>query len=919
MRIRKRSLQWACRPVVDFLERRRLLSLSVPTEQTIDFGDAPNSYQTLLISNGANHLIVPMLFMGQFIDAEPDGQPSPNADLDDNSPAGMPDDEDGVTFLTPLTPGAAYTVQVVNGGSMPGFVDAWIDINNNGTFNDPVDQILAAAPAAPGVNTYNLVLAPNAVFGPTYARFRLSNFGGLPPFGPGGDGEVEDYRVFIEDVGPAVDFGDAPNSYQTLLASNGPSHPITLPAVVLGNVVDGEQDGQPSPNADLDDLTGPIDDEDGIALLNPIVPGGNLQVQVTNGGTGINFISGWIDFNINGNFLDATDVLFIGAPVPPGVTVIPVPVPANAQPGPTYARFRLSTQPVPQPFGPAPNGEVEDYRVTIEPEVQPSDFGDAPNTYQTLLASNGPRHPLVAPIFFGATVDPEQDGQPSPNADLDDLTGVPDDEDGITLLTPIVPGGNTQVQVILGGAGVVPAPMSAWMDFNIDGDFLDAGEQIFTNQLLNPGPNVLTFVVPANAAVGPTFSRWRVSTVGNLAPFGLAPDGEVEDYRNRIDEPVEPLDFGDAPNISLFGTAFPTLLAENGARHASAPIMPILGNLWDAEPDGQPHAQALGDDLSLALPDDEDGVLINGLPADVAQLLGGQTNQLQVFLSFIGGPTPAILSAWFDLNQDLDWNDPGEQLLVNVPLNPGNNAFQFFVPPSMGGRMVSRFRVSTVGGLAYTGAAPDGEVEDYSTQVIPDTTPPGVNLAAFEWDSRQAVTLIFTEPLDPLTVAAGDLAALNLTDGTTPVAAGVALGGNNTSATWVFNTPGVFVSDGNYRFTLSAGMVADPSGNPNLAYTLQGPSIYYFGGDANRDRTVGIADFAILAANFNLPGTFSKGDFDYTGVVGIGDFAILASKFNTSLPGSLPGDAATALPARPMFGSQRIRDDVFAENSELPW
>jgi hypothetical protein len=328
------------------------------------------------------------------------------------------------------------------------------------------------------------------------------------------------------------------------------------------------------------------------------------------------------------------------------------------------------------------------------------------------------------------------------------------------------------------------------------------------------------------------------------------------------------LDFGDAPNISMFGTAFPTILAENGARHASAPIMPILGNLWDAEPDGQPRAQALGDDLSLALPDHEDGVLINGLPADLAQLLGGQTNQLQGFLSFIGGPTPAILSAWFDLNQDLDWNDPGEQVLFNVPLIPGNNAFQFFVPPSMGGRVVSRFRFSTIARLAYTGAAPDREVEDSSAQVIPDTMPPGINLAAFEWDARQPVMLIFTEPLDPLNLAAGDLAALNPTDGTTRVANSVIPSGNNTSATWVFNTPGTFVSDGNYRFTLAAGMDADPSGNPNVAYTLQGPSIYCFGGDSNRDRTVGI-----------------------------GDFAILASKFNTALPGGLPGDAATALPA----------------------
>lgn len=1019
---------------------------------------------------------------------EPDGQPSPNADRDDLSPAGLPDDEDGVTFLTALTPGTNVSVQVVNGGTMGGFVDAWIDVNGNGTFGDPVDQILTAVPAPPGVNVYNFFLPATATPGPTYARFRLSNFGNLPPFGGAGDGEVEDYRVTISDIGPAVDWGDAPDTYQTVAASNGPSHPITLPAVVLGQFVDGEANGQPSVNADMDDLTGPTpgDDEDGIVFLNQIIPGGNMQVQVTNGGVGINFISAWMDFNLNGNFLDATDVLVVGAPVNPGVAIFNFPVPPNAVVGPTYVRFRLSTQPVPQPFGPAPNGEVEDYRVLVDEPAEPSDFGDAPDSYQTLLASNGPRHPLVAPIFFGAVVDPELNGQPSPNADLDDLTGVPDDEDGIAYLNPIVPGTNVQVQVTFGGGVVIGVPMSAWMDFNIDGDFLDPGEQIFANQLLSPGPNVLTFAVPANASIGPTYSRWRVSTMGNLAPFGPAPNGEVEDYLVRIDEPAPPLDFGDAPDtyatllasngprhplilplvlgalvdpepdgqpspnadlddlaggpddedgitfltplvpggnaviqavngapfigvldawvdfngngtfldpgekvvlsvplnpgpnvltisvpptavfgpsyarfrlstlgglapvgpaadgevedyrihieeamdfgdapsITTFGTRFPTLRAENGPSHSSMPGMPILGNAWDPEFDGAPHPAALGDDLA-GIPDDEDGVFYNGAPADVAPLFSGQLNVVTIILG--GGPVAGFVNAWLDLNQDGDWDDPGEYVLVGVPLVPGPNTFSVFVPSSNGGQMAARFRVSSVPLLPYFGVAPDGEVEDYLTAVVPDTAPPAVVASAFEYDTRQAVQLAFSEPLNPASVTPLSLGALNLTDGTTALANTALLSAGNTVATWIYNTPGTFVSDGNYRFTLLAGAVADPVGIGNTPFTLQGSSIYYFGGDADRNRAVNIADFAILAANFNLPGTFSQGDFDYTGVVGIADFAILASKFNTVLPGSLPSVGlapAGTLFGRggaPVFGSRLIELEVLDQRVELPW
>jgi hypothetical protein len=73
-------------------------------------------------------------------------------------------------------------------------------------------------------------------------------------------------------------------------------------------------------------------------------------------------------------------------------------------------------------------------------------------------------------------------------------------------------------------------------------------------------------------------------------------------------------------------------------------------------------------------------------------------------------------------------------------------------------------------------------------------------------------------------------------------------------------------------------------------------------GDANLDFRTDIADFSRLAANFNAPGAWPRGDFDYSGGVGIGDFAILAANFNQSLPADAsmrtvpePAVAATAL------------------------
>ena len=160
------------------------------------------------------------------------------------------------------------------------------------------------------------------------------------------------------------------------------------------------------------------------------------------------------------------------------------------------------------------------------------DFGDAPDPlYPTLLASNGARH-QVSGLFMGAAVDCELDGQPTANADGDDLLDGNDDEDGVTFTSPLQPGVLATVDVHGGPSGGL---LDGWVDFNGNGNWLDAGEQVFWSLPIAPGPNpALPVPVPAGAAVGPTYARFRLSTIGQLSPDGLAPDGEVEDYMVTI-------------------------------------------------------------------------------------------------------------------------------------------------------------------------------------------------------------------------------------------------------------------------------------------------------------------------------------------------------------------------------------------------
>ncbi len=163
-----------------------------------------------------------------------------------------------------------------------------------------------------------------------------------------------------------------------------------------------------------------------------------------------------------------------------------------------------------------------------------ADLGDLPAPFPTLFADNGPAHIAVGPTL-GFIRDIDVDGQPAPNADGDDNSRIPDDEDGVTLPGPFVPGQPTAPITVTANA---PGKLDAWIDFNRDNSFAGAQEQIFSSVDLLPGANDLTFAVPADAAQGAAFARFRVSSSGGLAPGGGAADGEVEDYAFTVPSPT---------------------------------------------------------------------------------------------------------------------------------------------------------------------------------------------------------------------------------------------------------------------------------------------------------------------------------------------------------------------------------------------
>lgn len=182
------------------------------------------------------------------------------------------------------------------------------------------------------------------------------------------------------------------------------------------------------------------------------------------------------------------------------------------------------------------------------------DWGDAPASYGTLKANNGPSHGLLPGFFLGDAsdttvphIDDEANGIPSADADGDDLNNF-DDEDGVSFLTPLVPGQNATIRVDVSSGSYGSGILQGWIDFNNDGDFFDAGEQILKDKVLVTGSHLFTFAVPSTAAVADTFARFRWSLQRGLGPTGPATAGEVEDYSTSA-RAVSPTANDDGPFI----------------------------------------------------------------------------------------------------------------------------------------------------------------------------------------------------------------------------------------------------------------------------------------------------------------------------------------------------------------------------------
>lgn len=175
-----------------------------------DFGDAPDStsgtaisdYNTLSLHTRPYHLFGGS-YLGDCVDSDLGDLQNSNATADDitlgTKTVGIctvpGNDDDGVIFTSDFEPGRFTSLDVTASGG--GFLNAWVDFNQDGDFLDTNEQIFTDEVLSGGVNSLSFLVPTTSLPDVTFARFRMDSGGGITPTSSAPDGEIEDYQIEI--------------------------------------------------------------------------------------------------------------------------------------------------------------------------------------------------------------------------------------------------------------------------------------------------------------------------------------------------------------------------------------------------------------------------------------------------------------------------------------------------------------------------------------------------------------------------------------------------------------------------------------------------------------------------------------------------------------------------------------------------
>ena len=357
-------------------------------------------------------------------------------------------DDDGVIIPQLIESGTTTITATVTGAG--GYLQGWIDWNNDGDFDDGDEQIALNLQDLDSDGTIEIaVTVPlSASASQTFARFRWSTTSGLDSTAYADDGEVEDYALTISQLtGPSIPiYSEAFTSgvgYGTGTQQNSNWGIFTtgLPTSGLDNIrISGSRDTTGFSCSDP-------------ALAQAIANNLRTNATATISCDGRNWNTGTCGTGIELSVGTATGV-------------------CTCNNGNYTVRPQIATGSNPNWGGIAGNtcsGPTQTITVDFNPPNGFLDYSDAPTTSTNYLDAV---HEVISGVQLGAAID--TDSGPLGNSDA---SGDGADDDGIIIPSLSQSATASFTATVSGASGY----LQGWIDWNGDGDFVDSGEQIATD------------------------------------------------------------------------------------------------------------------------------------------------------------------------------------------------------------------------------------------------------------------------------------------------------------------------------------------------------------------------------------------------------------------------------------------------------
>jgi CotH kinase protein/Lamin Tail Domain/GEVED domain/Chitobiase/beta-hexosaminidase C-terminal domain/Secretion system C-terminal sorting domain/Divergent InlB B-repeat domain len=266
----------------------------------------------------------------------------------------------------------------------------------------------------------------------------------------------------------------------------------------------------------------------------------------------------WIDYNRNGIFEADEKAWEASVAAPPrGYTISSVSsninIPANAQPGLTVMRVSMKRNNFAEPCESFQYGEIEDYTVLIKPNTtNVANPTTPPITTPTTTAPPVATPAAPTPIPVAATQSTycaassnypwEEWINRVSVANLDKASSKAVTNDFTTTSTATLEKNKDYPMTLSVGFSYITFAeyWRVWIDYNRDGDFEDAGENILSFTSTKPAngtpqqATTVTLRIPSEVQAGNTRMRISMTHAGYPNPCGALAMGETEDYMLNI-------------------------------------------------------------------------------------------------------------------------------------------------------------------------------------------------------------------------------------------------------------------------------------------------------------------------------------------------------------------------------------------------